>query len=127
MKKLGPFVPAILFYLLIFFVSAQDGAVKLPGHGLDKVAHFIEFSILGFFLSVGFFRTLSLTLRAKVLLVVFTGCALGALDEFHQSRVPERSSDIFDSFADAAGVLVGIVVYLYFAEKRKSTREKKKD
>jgi hypothetical protein len=53
MRKVRFFIPAILLYLLIFFLSSQNGDIDLPGHWLDKIVHVIEFSLLGFFLSLG--------------------------------------------------------------------------
>ncbi len=122
MKKLSPFLPALLFYVLVFWLSSQDLGIDLPGRGLDKLAHFAEFSILGFFLSLGFFRSFSLGRSAGIILVLATGLALSVLDEFHQSFVPRRSSEVWDALADLAGIVAGILVYLRIAEKRKHGR-----
>ncbi|MEW5900424.1 MAG: VanZ family protein [Acidobacteriota bacterium] len=123
MRKLSPFIPAILFYLLVFLLSSQDYGIDLPGRGLDKAAHLIEFAILGFFLSLGFFRAFSLPLRSKAVLVVATGFALAVLDELHQHFVPRRSSDLVDALVDTAGIIAGVLVYLWFVERKKRARK----
>lgn len=123
MKKLRYFVPAILFYLLIFFLSSQNGDIDLPGRGLDKVAHLIEFSLLGFFLSLGYFKTFAFPPAIKSVLVFFTGLSLGVLDELHQLFVPGRKSEIEDVMADAAGIVCGILVYRYLGKRKRRTPE----
>lgn len=121
-KKLLYFLPAVLYYLLIFILSSHSYDIPLPGHGFDKVAHFVEFSLLGFFLSLGYFNTLSFPLAAKSALVFLTGLPLGILDELHQRFVPGRTSALADVLADAGGIIAGILVYLYLAKRKKGRR-----
>jgi VanZ family protein len=123
MKKLPYFIPAILYYLLIFALSSQNLNLDLPGLGFDKVAHFIEFSLLGFFLSVGYFNAFRFSAAVKAVLVFLTGLPLGILDEIHQLYVPGRTSAIGDAVADAAGIVWGILMYLYLARRRRRTRK----
>jgi VanZ family protein len=123
MKKARYFVPAILFYLLIFILSSQDLGIDLPGHGLDKVAHFFEFALQGFLLSLGFFNAFSLSPGLKSTFALLTGLFMGILDEFHQLFVPHRTSDIRDALADAAGIVAGILVYRYLAGRKKRAPE----
>jgi len=119
MKKLRYFVPAILFYLLIFFLSSQDLDIDLPDHGLDKVAHFFEFALQGFLLSLGFFNALFLSPNVKSILAFLTGLSMGILDEFHQLFVPFRTGDLHDVLADAAGIFCGILAYRYLAKRKR--------
>jgi VanZ family protein len=124
MKKASYFVPAFLYYVLIFILSSQAfGDIHFPGHGLDKVAHFIEFSLLGFFLSIGYFNAFSLTCAVKSVLVFLTGLPLGILDEVHQRFVPGRTSALTDVMADGAGIIAGILVYLCLAKRKKRSPE----
>jgi VanZ family protein len=119
MRKARYFVPAILFYLLIFFLSSQNGTLRLPGPALDKIAHLIEFSLLGFLLSLGYFKTFSFPPAIKSVLVFLTGLPLGILDEWHQLFVPGRTSAKADVIADAAGIIAGILIYLYLTRRKK--------
>jgi VanZ family protein len=123
MKKVRYFVPAILFYVLIFVLSSLHIDVSLPGHGLDKAAHIIEFTVLGFFLSLGAFNAFSFPAGVKAVLVFFTGLPLGLLDELHQRFVPGRTSALDDAAADAAGIIAGILIYLVLAKRRKRPPE----
>jgi len=123
MKKARYFVPAIVYYALIFILSSQNFDVALPGRGLDKVAHFIEFSLLGFFLSLGYFNAFSFPSGIKAFLVFFTGLPLGILDELHQHFVAGRTSALTDVLADGAGIIAGILVYLYLADRKRRKPE----
>jgi len=123
MKKASYFIPAVLYYLLIFIVSSQNYDSPLLGHGLDKAAHFVEFSLLGFFLSLGYFNTFSFPPGIKAFLVFITGLPLGILDELHQNFVPGRTSAASDVMADAAGIIAGVLVYLFFAKMKKRPPE----
>jgi len=119
MKKVRFFFPAILYYLLIFILSSQAIDIDLPGRGLDKLAHFIEFSLLGFLLSIGYFNAFAFSCAVKSVLVFFTGLPLGILDELHQLFVPRRTGALGDVMADAAGIIAGILIYLYLAGRKR--------
>ena len=122
MKKVRFFIPAMLFYLLIFLLSSRDYGIPLPGHGFDKVAHLIEFLLLGLLLSLGYFNAFQFSTAVKSVLVFLTGLPLAVLDEIHQLFVPGRSSDVRDAIADSAGIICGILVYLYLARRRRRTK-----
>jgi VanZ family protein len=117
MKKFLYFVPAILFYLLIFILSSQDLGIRIHLHHLDKVVHMIEFAIMAGFLSFGFFNVLNTPTATKIIVTFFFGLGLGVLDEFHQHYVPGRTMDARDAAADAVGVVCGILIYLYLVKK----------
>jgi VanZ family protein len=123
MRKLRYFLPAVFYYILIFILSSQAYDIPLPGRGFDKIAHFIEFSLLGFFLSLGYFNTLSYPLVVKSALVFLTGLPLGFLDELHQRFVPGRTSALADVLADGAGIIAGILIYLWLARRKKRSPE----
>jgi VanZ family protein len=44
---------------------------------------------------------------------------LGSLDEFNQTFVPGRRSDVFDLLADAVGISLGVFVFIVIARKIK--------
>jgi VanZ family protein len=119
MKKFLYFIPAILFYLLIFILSSQDLGIRIHVHHLDKAVHMIEFAIMASFLSFGFFNVLNASTATKIIATFFFGLGLGVLDEFHQHYIPGRTMDAQDAAADTVGVACGILIYLYLRKKRK--------
>ncbi len=122
MRKYAAFLPAAIYYSLIFFLSSKDYDIPIDIHLVDKAAHFIEFAILAFLLSLGFFKASTLSLRMKTILSFFVTIGLGALDEFHQYFVPGREVELFDLLADALGAAAGVLVFLAFYQKRKRSQ-----
>jgi VanZ family protein len=119
MRKARYFIPAGLFYLLIFFLSSQDVDLDFSFPGLDKLAHFTEFALFGLLLSIGYFKAFTFSDFVKSVLVFLTGFPLGALDELHQLFVPGRTGALGDVIADAAGIVCGILVYRRLAKRRR--------
>ena len=112
MKRVLFFVPAVLYYALIFYLSSKSYEVEVNILFFDKGIHIVEFAILGFFLSFGCFQSIKLSFKGNVIFILATGILLGGLDEWHQSFVPLRSSDILDMVADAAGIFIGLFIYV---------------
>lgn len=126
MKRILFFLPAGLYYGLIFFLSSQSFEVEVEVSFLDKGVHFLEFAVLGVFLAFGFFLGLESTLRVKSVFTVVTGFLLAGLDELHQYFVPLRSMEALDLVADAAGILCGLGISLYLMRTRKGQKLLKK-
>ncbi len=80
----------------------------------DKVAHFVLFFVLGGALAVG--RSWS-GLAVPHWIAIAVGMAYGALDEFHQSTVPNRVPSLDDWYADVAGVWVGYLLVTYIVRR----------
>lgn len=118
-EKSGPFLiwaPTLFYMALIFFFSHKEpllatvaGDWSFPG--LDKIAHFCEFSLLFFILYRSFyldnyknpeFKSLCLSILYSV------------SDEFHQSFLPYRDCEVGDVIADTAGIVVGFFVLLTY-------------
>ena len=113
----------VLFLLgLLFYLSSlQD--VPLPGHGLDKIAHFTAYGIL----AVLWLRALdggSLALRSRPTLAAWAlTVAYGASDELHQRFVGGRDASIQDFAADTLGALAGIAIaWLVIRQRVRSPR-----
>ena len=99
--------PVAAYMLFIFFVSAQ-AQPPLPAQISDKQGHSLGY--MGLAVTVG--RALAGGIvRGTSLPVALTAAAIasayGASDEWHQSFVPGRSSDINDWYADSVGALMG--------------------
>ena len=105
-------MPAAAHYGFIFFLSSQSSfPIEAPFNQFDKLAHFGLFSLLGFLISFGAFKSTRLPLRKKAFLVLMTGVILSLLDEVHQSFVPFREPDVLDAAVDAAGIVLGLFAY----------------
>ncbi len=115
MRKILLFLPAVLYYTLIFFLSSISfkGQASIPF--LDKGMHLVEFGFLGFFLSLGYFLSLKSSLRIKFVFTAASGILLGCLDEIHQYFVPDRSFEVMDMLADSIGVFIGLAAFYYFS------------
>ena len=113
-------VPTIGYCLLIFVLSSMSRGVYMPSpFGVDKVAHFVEYGVLGFLLArlianarSGFSRVFLLSL------VVILATLYGICDEVHQAFVPGRNASPWDVAADGLGGLMGAVLYRRTIHKR---------
>lgn len=90
----------------------------------DKVIHLVEYAILAILYCYSITRTRSRWNKTAVfLLSVLLAALWGAIDEWHQSFVPNRNPDIVDALADALGALIGCSVFFKFrtARRKKAT------
>jgi VanZ family protein len=88
------------------FLASSRSTVAAPGiHNFDKIAHFSVYGLLA---------TLLVRLghgpRAIALALLFTSL-YGASDEWHQSYVPGRSTELADWCADTLGAALAIALY----------------
>jgi len=123
MKRFRPWLPAILWAIVIFFFSAQQRAPQVsPREGLQlafqKTGHFVEYAIL----AVLVYRALrcghQFTPRRAALFAALIAAGYGVTDEFHQSFVPGRFCKLHDMAIDASGAVVAVAV-LYVYESRR--------
>lgn len=76
-----------------------------------KIAHFLEYALLGILAARAFRGSPREALRARWFLVSLVLVVVYALiDEYHQSFVPSRSGSIYDSLIDMAGGLTALIV-----------------
>ena len=113
---------AVLFMVLIaveiFFVSSIPGS-KIVTQGIDAS---VFYHMCVFFL-LNFFMILSVTNKKNkkmeyLLFPVAISILYAILDEIHQIFVPLRSSSIFDVLVDLSGILLSVIVYLYYKRKK---------
>ena len=77
---------------------------------IRKLAHMSEFAALGFFSANAFYISFK---NIKKLYFAFAFSVLYAIsDEIHQIFVPGRSCQFRDVLIDAAGIVIGIGVYI---------------
>ena len=117
MRKIPAFLPAALYYGLIYVLSDR------PIRGIprlfplqDKIFHFILYAVFGLLLIQGLNRV-RVEKAVRFAALIALGIAAAGLDEFHQSFVPGRTADWADAAADILGVLAalgGVRLYLRF-------------
>ncbi|MFQ5722670.1 MAG: VanZ family protein [Candidatus Aminicenantales bacterium] len=122
-KNLIYFLPSILYYALIFFLSSQSYQIKARLPFSDKGAHFLEFAVFSFLLSFGYFKSLKLLPQLKSVIIIGSGIILAWLDECHQYFVPQRQFDVLDITADSVGIIFGLLLYLYLRQRLKFLKE----
>ena len=112
------FLPPAIWALLILTVSSIP-RLSPPPIGLtftDKLAHFSEYLILGFFSLTAFLK--SGNSGRKSFTATFLICAaMGVLDELHQFLIPGRSVELLDAAANVSGSLAGAVLALIFKNR----------
>ena len=119
MKKILFFLPAILCYLLIFILSSIRFQVEAGIPSLDKGVHLVEFILLGFLLSLGYFLSIEGSPRKKSAWVLISGILLGGMIEIHQYFLPTRSFEILDLVADSLGILIGLFFFIYLSHTKR--------
>lgn len=102
---LRAWAPALLWAAVLFALSSRSTLPGDLGGGLDKIAHFGAYTVLGLLLAFG---SLKSGLAPGWPLVI--GLVYAASDEIHQRFVPGRSADVADWTADALGVVIGCLV-----------------
>jgi hypothetical protein len=106
---LGPWIPAILWMLVIFAGSSVPGK-DIPS-GYSTYGHLGEYAVLGALLLLAVRATLPgwSVVRAGLLALAMAS-AYGVTDELHQFFSPGRVPDPADWAADTVGAAVGIAI-----------------
>jgi len=99
----------------LFFGDINQNTLELLEQIIRKLAHFIEFAALGFFV-FAFTDTFTIK-RKKAVIISLAFSALYALsDEIHQYFVPERACRLTDVLLDSFGALFGILMFIAVSE-----------
>ncbi len=121
--------PVVLLMAFIFYASGLSDPGAPPGGMSDKSAHFLVYAALGGAL----IRALAEGLRSRMTLrriaiATLIAVLYGVSDEVHQSFIPNRTPDVRDLAADAAGALAGAALLSAAARmvgRHASVREKR--
>lgn len=114
MNNLKFWLPVYLYAVFIFVLSAIP---ELPQIGpdvpnSDKFFHMLEYGIFGLLLARAFKNSSSQFLMGNFLILTcLVSCLYGITDEFHQSFVPGRESNVWDVLFDTIGAFFGCVVW----------------
>lgn len=102
-------IPAVLYMTAIFVASAVPGS-EITIRFDDRVAHFVEYFVLGALLV---FFAMSLRqggTRASAVAILAFVAIHAVADEFHQSLVPNRDPSVKDWLFDMAGATTAVLV-----------------
>ena len=107
-------LPVLVYVAAIFAVSSlPDLQPPFSFANADKLAHLMEYALLGLLLA----RAVRATLRIEWplvagLLMLLLGMTVGLSDELFQSLIPGRQSSAMDFLADTLGLALAQLVYL---------------
>ena len=114
---LRAWAPALVWAAVLFSVSSRPTLPADLSGGLDKVAHFGAFALLGLLLAHG-----GLSRGLAIGWPILFGLVYAASDEIHQAFVPGRYPDAADWVADALGVVAGCFFLYRFRRARRTPR-----
>ena len=115
-------LPTLAYMALIWTLSSIPRVVApvVIFKMQDKVVHLIEYAILAILCCYSVARTRPRWKTPAVfLLSAFAATLWGAIDEWHQSFVPNRNADLMDAVADALGAIIGCALFLGIATARR--------
>jgi VanZ family protein len=114
MNETSRFVRPLLEFL---FPNAAPETLTFIHGNIRKLAHFVEYGVLGF-LAMRAFKTLAkLPFRSSVF-AFFLCVAVALLDEYQQSFNPSRTSSSLDVMIDLTGATAAIAVYTVLIRRR---------
>jgi VanZ family protein len=115
-KFLKFWFPVIIYSGIIFWVSSLPYVkTPMPKIHFDVILHMLVYMPFGFLLAKAIKNTKnSVSWKSLLGLVLLFSFLYGCSDEFHQSFVPGRSSEVLDLIADTIGGVIGGYVYLWF-------------
>ncbi len=94
---------------LVFIIDIAEYSY----YHMDKVAHLFLYFGLGILLHLTFRNSENIVLKKyAAIFAVLLGIIYGITDEFHQSFVPGRSSNIHDLLADGIGVTIAQIIFV---------------
>lgn len=117
MFRLLTLSPIIVLSLAIIVFSSFPRA-PLPDVGIlefDKVVHLTAFLVYGVLLQFALIGNTKLSKSKVLIATLIIGIVFAISDELHQSFVPGRDADIFDLFADTAGILISLLMHRYLS------------
>ena len=113
-------LPPLLWAAFILILTSIPGShlPALPSRNFDKIVHLAIYGVLGW-LTARAWSGGSRVMVAALAVVVLISC-FGALDEWHQQFIPQRSMDLLDWTADTAGATIGVLLAVASSRKRVS-------
>ncbi len=117
---------AVAIWFIVLYAFSSQAMLQPPGPDFankDKVIHASYFAVGATCLYVGLrLQNPAKSVRTICLIVIIFCAIAGAIDEFHQSFVPNRSgNDLGDWLADTFGGVIacvtGLIIYRFLNNK----------
>ena len=111
-------LPPLLWAAFILILTSIPGShlPVPPSRNFDKIVHLAIYGVLGW-LTARAWPSGSRVTAAALVVVLLISC-FGALDEWHQQFIPQRSMDLLDWTADTAGATIGVLLAVATSRKR---------
>lgn len=109
---LKSWLPVIAYAILIFWISSLERPfnIRFEAGNIDKVIHFLEYSVFGFLLIRAIYGSdIRISRSVAIIMAFLIGTLYGITDELHQSVVPGRFAEIADFIFDSIGSFVGAI------------------
>ncbi len=118
-------MPSLVYMAFIYYMSSGPVTSDTLNAVPDKVLHALGYSVLSILVFWAVHQGLDSSnghggYSLPILLTVLYGIS----DEYHQSFVPSRSSDVRDVMADVAGAYLGAGIIMLASHLLSSYREK---
>jgi VanZ family protein len=113
-------IPALLCSMGIYYFSSLPQApfVMTTFQWQDKIFHFFAYFFYGATLALAVHYHLGKNVKKNIPWILIIGCLFALSDEFHQSFVPGRTSEIGDIIADCLGIGMAVLVYWGIIDKK---------
>ena len=97
--------------------SLPQDAVPIQTSNIDKVLHFTIYTVFAFLLT----RQIAVDTSGGRAMAgaVLIAAAFAAADEWHQGFIPGRFPEFADWLADAAGAIIGALLYGFILSRRR--------
>jgi VanZ family protein len=119
--RMSLWLPPLVYMVAIFHFSSETNPLpQVTAHVWDKLLHTLEYSGLAVLLCRALIGEGAGWIRAIVLAIVVSSI-YGASDEWHQSFVPLRDSDVRDWLTDNIGATLGAGCYAAFGRRRQES------
>jgi VanZ family protein len=113
--------PVVGYIGLIFVVSSMSNPPAVgSAPNVDKIAHFVEYGILGCLLGWALgFPSRGERAWAIFFLAIGIGALVGLGDEMYQGTVPGRERSYWDLIMDIAGLTAAQILLLWWSMRRR--------
>jgi VanZ family protein len=105
-----PWLALCAMYVALIFFASSLPYLRAPGPDFqlkDKLAHCVEYGVLGWLMSRAMSPARGVPAAVEVLWFVAAGASIAALDEVFQGTVAGRVTDVTDWTADVIGLALG--------------------